>query len=488
MQINANATDITKNVPWQSLSIEDNLTSQINLCSFKYRKYGTRAYTPALTHVVQILDDGGNKLFEGKITRITKTVEGRDTLVYNIECMDYTIDLDRELVAETYEDMTVEDIINDSITDNTAGFTINNVSCNIPVDYIAFNYEEVSKCIQRLAELVGYEWYVDYDSDIHFFARGDETAPFNLDDTSGNYIYRSLVLEENYESLRNSIIVRGSTYTGSSIVTRHTSITEGEETADTHEKFAELPSVFVNGVEQTVGLDHVNDPDDYDCLWNYGQKLIKWREDNMPALLDEITIKGRPEIPVILTVEDAASIATYGRREFLIIDKTIKTKEAANDRASAEIEAYKDALEEGSFETYQGGLHSGQQINVASVTRGENTDFIIKQVRTKMRSPGKFTHYVKLVTERTMGIIEFLQKQLREGDRKIEQPSDELIARLVDKTETVTLEERSKKVKGMHTGIHWVWGPHVPAGWMTYTATITDTKRAARFDASCTWI
>jgi len=488
MQIIANGTNITKAVDYQSFLIENNLTSQIDLCSFKYKKYGTRAYTPVLTHVVRVTDDGGNVLFEGRITRITKKVEGSNILVYEIECMDYTIDLDRQLVAESYSDMTVEDIITDIITDNTTGFTTNNVNCSLPVDFISFNYEEVSKCIQRLAELVNYEWYVDHNRDIHFFARGDEVAPFNLDDTGANYIYRSLELEENYDSIKNAIVVRGATYTGTSIVTRYTRITEGEETADTHEKFAELPQVRVNGVEQTVGLDHVNDPELFDCLWNYGQKLIRWREDNKPGLLDDIEIKGKPEIPIILSLEDSDSIAKYGRREFLITDRTINSKEAANDRAQAELQAYKDELEEGSFETYQGGLRAGQQINVSSATRGENTDFIIKQVRTRMRTQGKFIHFVKLVTQRTLGIIEFLQNQLREGRRTIEQPSDELIARLVDKTETVTLEEHSKKVKGMHTGIHWVWGPYVPAGWMTYTATITDTKRAARFDASCTWI
>ena len=229
MQINANATDITKAVEWESLQIENNLTSQVDTCSLKYRKYGTRAYTPVLGHVLQILDDGGTELFEGKITRITKIVEGREILVYEIDCMDYTIDLDGQLVAETYENQSVEDIIADIIADNTSGFTTNNVSCTTLVDYIAFNYEEVSKAIQRLAELVGYEWYVDYNLDIHFFERGTETAPFNLDDTGGNYNYRSLIVEEDYESIKNAVIVRGSSYAGSSIVTRQTKITEGDD-------------------------------------------------------------------------------------------------------------------------------------------------------------------------------------------------------------------------------------------------------------------
>jgi hypothetical protein len=487
MQISSNATDITKYVDWKSLDIENNLTSQIDLCSFKYKKYGTRAYTPVLGHVVIITDDAGVRIFAGKITKMTKKVEGYEVLNYEIDCMDYTIDLNAELVPASYSDESVEDIINAIITDYTTGFTTVNVNCTELVNFISFNYETISKCIQRLAEMFGYEWYIDYAQDIHFFARGDEAAPFDLADTTGNYTYRSLTLKENYESIKNAVIVRGSSYTGESIVTRQTKITEGEETCDTVERFGEEPRVYINGTEQTVGLDHIDDPNSYDCLWNYGQKLVRWRADNLPSLFDKIEIKGRPEIPIILEVADAASIATYGRREFEIMDKTIKTKESANDRAAAELQAYKDKLEEGSFTTYRGGLRAGQQITVGSVVRGINTDFIIKSVITRLRSPHSFVYSVSLVTQRTLGIIEFLQNQIKKGERTVGQPTDEVVARFVDFFETITLVEATTQKLGMHSGIDFLWGTYTPTNFITLAADPLDRKRAARYDASCTW-
>ena len=36
------------------------------------------------------------------------------------------------------------------------------------------------------------------------------------------------------------------------------------------------PVVEVNDAEKTVGIDYIDDEDDFDCLWNYQEKVIKW--------------------------------------------------------------------------------------------------------------------------------------------------------------------------------------------------------------------
>ena len=484
--INANSNDITKEVEWESFEIENNLTSQVDTCSFSYRKYGSRSYTPTLGHVVQILQNA-TEIFEGKIVKINSEVEGKDVLTYAIECQDYTVDLDAQLVSNTYETQSVEDIITDIIADYTAGFTTTNVSCTTEVKYIAFPYVQVSKCLQQLAELVGYEWYVDYDKDIHFFAKGDELSPFNLTDTNNTYIYRSLKLTEDYRNIRNKIFIRGSTYIGSSIVERIVKIVEPDVVVDTIEKYAEEPSVWLDGVAQNVGLDNIDDPNSYDCLWNYGEKHIRFREDNKPTLLQEVQFRGYPEIPIVLWVSDSSSIATYGEREFRITDKSIKTKEGANQRAQAELTAYAEKVEDGFFTTYQSGLISGQQININSTIRGVSENYIIKKVRTSLRAPDRFTYDVSLITERVMGIIDYLQRQLMKEDIIIEQPTDELVAIVKDITETITMEDTTHKQSPPYRTPLWVWGPYVPTAYVG-TVTGSDRLRAARYDASCTFV
>jgi hypothetical protein len=56
------------------------------------------------------------------------------------------------------------------------------------VNYIAFNYEYPSKCLQRLAELFAWNWYVDENKDINFFAKFDKAAAYSLTDTGAKYV------------------------------------------------------------------------------------------------------------------------------------------------------------------------------------------------------------------------------------------------------------------------------------------------------------
>jgi hypothetical protein len=99
-----------------------------------------------------------------------------------------------------------------------SAFTCNaSFSATQIVSYMAFNYIQPSKAFQKMAELFQWQWYVDENKDIHFFAKFTEPAPFDLTDTSGNYVPKSLVVKRNADQLRNSIYVRGGEYQGSAI-------------------------------------------------------------------------------------------------------------------------------------------------------------------------------------------------------------------------------------------------------------------------------
>lgn len=100
----------------------------------------------------------------------------------------------------------------------TLGYTRSNaLTATQVVSYIAFNFMETSKCLIKLAQLFLWQWYVDENKDIHFFAKFEEGAPFNLTDDGGKYVYRSLLFNQNADQLRNSIFVRGGEYLGPSL-------------------------------------------------------------------------------------------------------------------------------------------------------------------------------------------------------------------------------------------------------------------------------
>jgi len=493
--------DFSQYVDWQSVTLENNLTSKADVLKFKTRKFGSITFVPQVNDEIGLYENEV-KIFGGHIVKVTKEVEGKKVLVYKVEAKDYTYLMDKKLVKETYEDTLVEDIITDIVSNYLpSGFTTNNVaSTGITLKYIMFDYEEPSKCFQRLAEMIGYDWYVDENKDIHFFSKEEgETAPFNLTDT-GTPVYKDLVIREDQKQIKNVIYVRGGEYVGD-LRTDKVGAGDGEtKVFKLPYRYDEKPSVTVGGVSQTVGIDFLDSEDDYDCLWNYQEKIIRFK--TAPASGDDIEVTGYPLIPVLIKAQDTSSISKYGEREFRIIDKTIKTKEAARRRAQAELTDYSLPIQEGSFIVYTSGLRAGQKINIQSDIRNINQDFIIDQVVMKTFSPTRFYYKVHITTSRTKGIIEYLKYQLEQIDKRIELPKyyQEILDVFLDleNIDQLSLEETFninknlvdlKNVDTLNTTESllraikdspptWVAGPYAPVD-------DSDRKRPAFCDRSC---
>lgn len=125
------------------------------------------------------------------------------------------------------------------------------------VKYIAFNYEPISKALKRLAELFAWDWYVSPERNIVFVQRFQELAPFNLDDTSGNYVYNSLVVKNSADQIRNAIYVRGSDYLAGSEVADLTHLSDGVNTIYNLGFSYKNYSLTVNAVPYSVGIQNV---------------------------------------------------------------------------------------------------------------------------------------------------------------------------------------------------------------------------------------
>ena len=369
--IEIGGVDKTSLVEKDSFIVENYLTQEIDSCSLVIKNYGSITYKPSVGDEIEVAD-GAIKIFGGVVVRIAQTMEGK-MIVNTIECLDYARLADQKLVAEVYKNETVNDIIADIDAKYLSGFTLTNVDCGEVVDYIAFNYESFSTCMKKLAELVGYDWYVDYDKDIHFFVRTKNPAPFNITDTNGKYVFNSLIVKEDTSQLKNRIYIRGGDY-------------------------------------------------------NTG-------------------------VPVIVVAQDLTSIATYGEYAFLITDKTIKTKQGARERGEGELLTYKDSLVEGSFQTLESGLRSGQAINVQSTIRGLNKDFLIRKVSARMRNTDTMEYLVDLVMTKATGIIDFFRGLVTEtADIADDEVIDKIWASFAD--EEVDIQEES-----------YLWNTPVTSPW-----------------------
>jgi hypothetical protein len=141
----------------------------------------------------------------------------------------------------------------------TTAFTRNNsAGAEQIVNFIAFNYEEPSQAIKRMADLFQWSWFVDPFKDIHFFAKYDTGAAFNLTDTSGKYVYKSLVMESSADQIRNSIYVRGGDYLAPQITENLSHQVDGtNKIFKLGYKYSDY-TLLVDSVQIPVGIDNID--------------------------------------------------------------------------------------------------------------------------------------------------------------------------------------------------------------------------------------
>lgn len=481
--ITIGGVDKTSLIEWPSFTIEDNANEQPDFCNFRIKVHSGQTYKPETGDEVIVTDDG-TRIFAGEILSVENTFSG-DIIYYDCECKDYTLYLDRKNVIESYEEQTVDDIIDDLVSDYLSGFTVTNVDCDIEITKIIFNGQSLTKCLNDLAKLTNYIWWVDYNKDIHFIAKNSSSAPFNIADDSNYILGDSLKLVNDISQLRNVVRVRG----GEKVATNNRSKTHtGDGTATTFStdyKFAEKPSVSVAGSPVTVGVENL-ETSGYTCYWDYNQKYIRF--DTAPTSGQAVVITGKPLIPIIVEVEDLGSISRLksgsfdGRCEFYKVDKSLKSSEDAQLYASAQLESYANGIREGSFRTYESGLKSGQTISINLTDIGVADSFIIQRVSLILLTPTKGEWVVELATTKTMGIIKFLQDKLLSDDN-IELNENEVIERYYKDNQTIQVTESVELLekKDDHQDVQvtesiekdpfgagvlpdFVWCPYTPTG------------------------
>lgn len=492
--VNINSIDRTNLIVQDSLSVQQNLTSQVDTATFSYRKYGSRSYSPAISDLVEIIDNG-TKIFSGKIQQLSEGVESIEGVRYQVKCVDHTDDLINTMFSKVYTSDTVENIIADIMSTFMSGFTTTNVTCNVAIDKIVFNQVSVFKALKRLSDIVRYQWYVDENKDINFFPKFTNSAPYNLTDSSGNFVYDSLKRNIDGSQIINRVIVRGGVYNGSAFTDVITVNGNDTERFQLPNKIGNLTIRVDTGsgyVAKTIGIEFIDDFTSVDVLYNYNDQSFRFNSPLSDG--DKIEVGGNPKVRVLAISEDSVSQATYGVRSKIIRDNTIEDLNVARQRASAEIDAFKDEVSTAKFQTYTAGLRAGMVININSSERGSNLDYIIKTVGFKFHTNDKFRYDITVVTTEEYGLIELLQKLLEpdptqadenEVAENIETNIDtltitELITNVTPETDINTLtitEDLQDNPLGANTEPQYVLAPYFPSSH-------SDTKRVGYLDNS----
>lgn len=434
MIITIGGIDQTAKVILKSFRIEQILTQEADVAKFSLLNPTS---VPVLMNEVIITNDLGVRVFAGVVLNIVLKYDGL-VANYEITCKDYTELIDGKYVVEDYTSKTVSYILNDILTKYLpAGFSINCASTQT-ISYIKFNYEKPSQCLAKLSEMVMGDWYVDYNKVIFFINQSTFGSPFAITDDNQMAVKGSLVIRQDASQIKNTIYVRGGEYLGSSYVETYSA--DGQQVNfPLAYRYSNL-TLTVAGVSKTVGIDNIDLPASKDCLYNFAEKTIKFPSASKPTVGQLVAITGFPYIPVYVKAEEAVSVGKYGVKEFKIIDSNIKSKQGAIDRAKAELTAYNETLNDGSFSTYETGLRTGQQINIDSTALGFSDDFIINRLTIVAESSSLLRFDVQLTTLENFSLVQLLQ-QLLDKTEIGEEKTDEILEKIYNIFEAINIVE-----------------------------------------------
>lgn len=436
-----NSTDRSDHVRWNTVMKTEGLTKEPDTLSFVIKKTPAKTI-PSLGDTVELLEDAV-KIFKGTITERSEVVEGR-LEGYSFNCKDPSYDLDQKLAIKSYENQTARQIVLDLISAYTSGYTTNNVALSTPtLSSFKVNYEQISKTLEKLANRIGWDWYVDYDNDVHFFKQEDNAAPFSLTDTNDNFEWHTLRFDRNILELKNAIFIRGGEYKVSIAETDAVDKYSADGTQRSFPLVYRYSNINVKkaGATQTVGVDNITDPSTVDVLYNFKEKLLKWPESSKPTSGQEVKIWGDAHVPLIALVTDDTSISTYGRREHVIIDKSITSVLEAHELAKAELNRWAEGSYEGYFKTTKTGLRTGQEITINSTIRGVNKKFKINRIVGRARGSDHMEYEVYILASGQVTFTDLMTGLLGRDRENLEISEDEVLQRLISEPETITLTD-----------------------------------------------
>lgn len=394
MQLLIETIDRTSDIEQRSLRYKSTLSKAPATLQFSIKGNKT---IPDMGDAVLFKLDGSN-FFRGTITDKSEDIVAGRLVGYSFLCMDGFFELDRKLVVKAYNDTDVLTVMTDIINTFTTGFTLDSPASTPSVKTVKFNYEQPSRCIQKLMNAVGWDWYITTENVVKIFPPAANIAPYQINDDDGNHIKDTLTRDRNITELKNIVYIRGGEYEDE--ILENDAVDKYEANGEDNTfplvyRYANV-EVTVDGVAQTVGTDFITDPATVDCLYNFQEKLVRFPDGTLSAG-EVVRVFGDAKVPLIVQGQDDDSVLEYGEREGLEINKAINSIEEAEVLAVALLDKWKEGSSQGKFSTYKTGWLVGQCVTINSTLMGINDEFKVNKVTAKMHDHENFVFTIEYI-------------------------------------------------------------------------------------------
>lgn len=337
-----------------------------------------------------VVADGATVLFGGIIDSVKADEMPGGITRWNCTARDYSYQFNAKLVADIWEDVSASTIVKEIIATYCTGFTSTGVDNGAPnVEFIFLDYEKPTECMKKLAEYVGWEWFIDYNKDVQFFnpETRNAAAPIQLTDSTDIRNWKHNIDEQ---GLANRVYVIGGTMLSDPATFEF--VADGKQTVFNLPHKPHNLSMTVNAVPVTVGTENLQEDDgSYDYFLNYQEKYVKNAATTaVIAAGTTVAVTYQYDIPVITMVEDLDSQAAVaavqggdGIYEHRIKDNKITTLEAAQAAGEGCLREHANPKVIGSFDTAESGWETGQILTVNSTSRSISGTYTVQKVKIK---------------------------------------------------------------------------------------------------------
>ena len=348
--------DVIKSKVIKSLS--DNISS--SSFTMKIDNYGGKnSNTYTLGQEVQIYSDIGYNppntlIFTGILENIEYPTDALDETI-TLSGRDYTARLqDRVVEPEVYNNLPAGSIVKDIINKYTDDITVNNVNDSpTTISRITFNNTSVYDSIKKLADLAGYSFYIDVNKDLHFFEKSSESSNYTFDSSN----VTSSNITDRRDTVFNEIWVYGDSYLDSfkEVFTSDGIGSTINLLYKPHNTQVDIGSPITEAIRQKGGIYNLSTipASGTNYLVDYNNKQLVWVSgttlgyNSIPASGETVTVNYQRDLPIIKVGKDNDSIAKYKKRVKIIVDKTIKDPDVAQDRLVYELANSKNPQKEG---------------------------------------------------------------------------------------------------------------------------------------------
>lgn len=137
---------------------------------------------------------------------------GGTAIVTGVECVDFNSLADRRYVTETIDvGSTLKaalQVLDDYLT--PYGVTLDAAQATGPtLPQLIFDARKLRDCFDELSTLTGYVWEIDYNKTLRMVLPGSNSAPFNVDTSSDPTVVRGDITVESFnQEYANRVILR----------------------------------------------------------------------------------------------------------------------------------------------------------------------------------------------------------------------------------------------------------------------------------------